>query len=327
MDRPFGDGMELQGEKDKWLVNISFGHTFGFFFHYIFRLADVNGIHCRDAWYSHRNLSRTEAKRHYITTLINTMHRYASPTPEARELISELEFVWDQIKFNTSSSSSSPPQALGFPPSSHMSYENIGDRLSRAEYDRAGIRDPGRDSRLRVLSPVSQPEDRFSRENYGSDSEMEQNEGDGEEEEEEEEFQEARNSPYEEEGPSDESTQHQIENGETERDILNRRWRRRVEGALTKMTAEVAAMREQMETRSNFNRRRSSIWAWLKWLVWVAIRQLCWDIAILGTVLIYLRFRGETPLRMNMKSLWLEVKQRLSRIRFFQYFLHLPAVP
>jgi hypothetical protein len=32
------------------------------------------------------------------------MHEYASQTPEACELVAELEFVWDQIKFNAASS-------------------------------------------------------------------------------------------------------------------------------------------------------------------------------------------------------------------------------
>lgn len=34
-----------------------------------------------DAWNSQKELSRTEAKRQYISTLIDTMHRYASQTP------------------------------------------------------------------------------------------------------------------------------------------------------------------------------------------------------------------------------------------------------
>ena len=34
-----------------------------------------------DAWNSQKGLSRTEGKRQYISTLIDTMHRYASQTP------------------------------------------------------------------------------------------------------------------------------------------------------------------------------------------------------------------------------------------------------
>lgn len=74
------DGDELQREKDKW-----------------------------DAWNSQSGLSRTEAKRRYVEALIDTMHRYAN-TPDASELVDELEFVWNQIKNNSPSSSNSSPK-------------------------------------------------------------------------------------------------------------------------------------------------------------------------------------------------------------------------
>jgi hypothetical protein len=45
-------------------------------------------------------LSRTESKRRYITTSIDTMHKYASPSPDSRKLVAELELVWDQVKSN-----------------------------------------------------------------------------------------------------------------------------------------------------------------------------------------------------------------------------------
>lgn len=51
-----------------------------------------------DAWHACAGMSRTEAKRQYISTLIDTMKEYASGTSESRELVSELEFVWGQIR-------------------------------------------------------------------------------------------------------------------------------------------------------------------------------------------------------------------------------------
>ncbi|KAK6354941.1 hypothetical protein TWF696_004069 [Orbilia brochopaga] len=66
-----------------------------------------------DSWHEQKGLSKTEAKRRYITTLIDAMHRYAITTPDARELVSELEFVWDQIKSNQHSSSSASPTTPG----------------------------------------------------------------------------------------------------------------------------------------------------------------------------------------------------------------------
>lgn len=51
-----------------------------------------------DSWYSNLNLSITEAKKKYIEILINTMKIYASGTVESRELLNELEYLYDQIK-------------------------------------------------------------------------------------------------------------------------------------------------------------------------------------------------------------------------------------
>ena len=57
-------------------------------------------IQNRDAWSSCAGLTRPEAKSAYISALISTMHTYAYGTPEARELVNELEFVWDQVRCN-----------------------------------------------------------------------------------------------------------------------------------------------------------------------------------------------------------------------------------
>lgn len=69
MPRPVGFSLEDEGAKKKW-----------------------------DAWKREEGLSKTEAKRRYISYLIDTMKVYASGTLEARELLSELEYLWDQIK-------------------------------------------------------------------------------------------------------------------------------------------------------------------------------------------------------------------------------------
>lgn len=50
-----------------------------------------------EAWKSKEGLSITEAKRAYIELLIHTMKTYAMGTIVARELLSELEFMWWQI--------------------------------------------------------------------------------------------------------------------------------------------------------------------------------------------------------------------------------------
>ncbi|KAL4888753.1 hypothetical protein BDV59DRAFT_196241 [Aspergillus ambiguus] len=329
MDRPVGNTADVYAECEKW-----------------------------DAWYAQSGLSRTEAKRRYISTLIETMHRYASQTPEARELVAELEFVWDQIKSNTaSSSSSSPLRPVAVPalPQQQYPYASIGGRLARsstADYEHmvavaAGAGAGRGDSRLRVLSPVSQPDEMYQRHRseLGEDDDEPLEEDELEEDEEDEEYAEAQDTIYDDEDDDDDDA-HQRYDSELDgdpdaddvsrdptrhppppphpppsstshphSDVDSRRWRRRVEQALTKMTAEIAAVREQMETRALAHRRRSSLWAWLKWLVWVTFRQIIWDLAVLSMLLIWMRVRGDRRLEEKLKVGWAEVKTRLTKLK------------
>ncbi|KAA8651877.1 hypothetical protein EYZ11_004188 [Aspergillus tanneri] len=325
MDRPVGNTADVYAECEKW-----------------------------DAWFAQRGLSRTEAKRRYISTLIETMHRYASQTPEARELASELEFVWDQIKSNTSasvasssmssSSSNSAKNPVGVLPLSQSQtqsrYGSIGGRLARSEYDHLVATARG-NSKLRVLSPVSQPEEVYRRGSHGhlgSRPMRDDMEDAEEEEEEEEEYAEAQDNLSEDNDDNDDDTHddhheadvnrsrgsHAISESSDARESSpqhsspgrqNRRWRRRVEQALTKMTAEIAAVREQMEARALAHRRRTSVWAWLKWLVWGAFRQILWDLTLLGMMLIWMRMRGDRRLEEKLRMGWSELKSRLARWR------------
>ncbi|KAL4900279.1 acyl CoA binding protein-domain-containing protein [Aspergillus multicolor] len=345
MDRPVGNTADVYMECEKW-----------------------------DAWFSQRSLSRTEAKRRYITTLVETMHTYASQTAEARELVAELEFVWDQVKSNISSSStSSPVQSTGFPPipQPQSPYGSISAQMAQnPEYQYMDSTSRG-DSRLRVLSPVSQPDGvyqrRAARMNYDRERGLDQANDDEDknldEDEEEEEYAEAQANLYEDDEeagaeagdlideddhnqqsytdriPDDTQSRkrnrkrnhngkdhHLTPTNELSRpggmlmqqnkdDVDSRRWRRRVEQALTKMTAEIAAAREQIEARALAARRRSGIWAWLRWLVWVTLRQVIWDLAILGMLLIWMRLRRDRRLEEQLKAGWSVVKARLVGLR------------
>lgn len=294
------------------------------------------------------------------------MHQYASQTPEARELVAELEFVWDQIKYNTSSSSSSGPlHAVGVPPLSRhqgSSYGSIGGRLAGSEdYDRPNIRADDRNSRLRVLSPVSQPEEEDYYRRNRSTEELDQ---DLDDDDDEDEYEEARDSLYEDQDPdlddadhstnTDTGTHHTTSHSHTHSDpshrhiykpssgassnisrdrdrdphnLKNSPWRRRVEQALTKMTAEIAALREQMETRTLANRRRNGAWAWLKWILWTVLRQVLWDLALLGALLIFMRLRGDRRVEGRLRSGWSEVKSRLARFKLLKRVGDMPVLP
>ncbi|KAG7886709.1 hypothetical protein KL938_000362 [Ogataea parapolymorpha] len=69
MERPIGSRPEDEAAKRKW-----------------------------DAWKLEEGLSKTDAKKQYISYLIETMRSHANESVEARELLSELEYLWDQVK-------------------------------------------------------------------------------------------------------------------------------------------------------------------------------------------------------------------------------------
>ncbi|KAI9871115.1 MAG: hypothetical protein M1830_003300 [Pleopsidium flavum] len=264
MERPSGDDNDVQAEREKW-----------------------------DAWNAQHGITRTEAKRRYISTLIVTMHKYASTTPDARELVSELEFVWDQIKSNPSSSSSSSPlQTLGVPPhlQQQPSYASIGGGGG------GGAAQGEEQDGMRVLSPISQ----------GDEEEMEENE----------QFDDARDGMY---GGGDEPGRvMETKKGDEgfDYEARNRKWRRRVEQALIKMTAEVAALREQLESRSEYGgRRRRGLWAWMLWLVWVTIRHVVLDAVVLGILVVWFRRKGDRRLEQAIRMVVEMARERLERTR------------
>jgi len=244
-DRPKGTSEQARKEQEKW-----------------------------DAWNANAGLSRTEAKKRYIETLIETMHRYGSTTPEAKELVGELEFVWDQIK-NNSASSSSQESPL------------------RAREDGEGYPGMGGKGQMRVLSPVSQNGE----------------EDDDADEEEREEFVDAPVSQF---GEQDYETQ----NATGERAVIpgasddrppdtqskrtptsDAKWRRRVESALVKMTVEVAALREQLESNRYISqRRRNSLLGWIFRSAWFFVKLVVVDVVALWIVILYLRRKKDRRL-------------------------------
>ncbi|KAI9735129.1 MAG: hypothetical protein M1834_001717 [Cirrosporium novae-zelandiae] len=288
MRRPEGDTESIRDEQAKW-----------------------------DAWHSLHSISRTEAKRLYIPTLISTMHCYAASTPEARELVAELEFIWDQIKDNSSPDplpNEEPPivetDSRGdMPPLQHYpSYVSIGGGGHNSSGNGSG---GGGGGRLRVLSPIS----------HGNEVEAEISSQSQSVSVEEDEFKEARDtlppdsSPSEREGEIRELTAraHTHQDHRYHRHSPhstssppsspeNHKWRRRMERALFKTTTEIAALREQLEAYQSITsaRRKYTALAWVKWLAWVSVRHLLVDVVVLGIVLVWMKRKGDSRLQVLM---------------------------
>jgi hypothetical protein len=167
---------------------------------------------------------------------------------DSRELVAELEFVWDQIKHNSASSSNSSPPRGG-------AYTGSGRRFTAPM--------SGSEGPMKVLSPMSQ-DDEADREHVKRLVEGE----DG----------------------SDDEFQDENKKKTTH-------WRTKVESTLVKMTAEVAALREQIASGREWrDKRRRTIGAWLSWLIFGALKLVVVDGFILMLILIWMRKRRDRRL-------------------------------
>lgn len=83
-------------------------------------------------------------------------------------------------------------------------------------------------------------------------------------------------------------------NDEGKMDRGAKRWQGKVELALVKMTAEIAALREHIATGREYQgRKRRTPARWVGWLLWLAIRHLTVDLVLLGIMLLWLRRRKD----------------------------------
>jgi hypothetical protein len=252
-----------------------------------------------DAWKANEGLSRTEAKRRYIEKLVETMHKYASNTPEARELVDELEFVWDQVKNNSqhpsSGSEHSSPLAQ-VERSGYLQNGSSGQRSSEAAaMENAGGGPIRSDLPMRVLSPVSQ----------SNEEDLMEEEREGEEE-----FVDAPVSQVD-EGDLGDVSEHGENHSVADAGVQaaaeqprplqssrsDARWRRRVESSLMKLTNEVAALREQLESSRYFRARsRRSFLGWIFRLSWWTVQLVVADAVILWVAILYLRKKDDRRL-------------------------------
>lgn len=269
-----------------------------------------------DAWRDNEGMSRTEAKRRYIEKLIETMHKYASQTDEAKQLVEELEFVWDQIKSNSqhsSSENSSPLQHLersGYMPSERSAEGHGMTSSSAAAMDNTT---GGASRPLRILSPVSQADEEEALDD-----------------DDQEEFVDA---PVSQVDPGDLNLPEEGEEGGTQdprtgagempqvRRIQapgspgDARWRKRVENSLSKLTTEIAALREQLEIhRFVKNQKRKSFFGWILRLGWWATSFVLADAAVLWIVILYMRKKEDRRLEGAVRVLLGDAVAQVQRV-------------
>ena len=254
-----------------------------------------------DAWHACKGLSQSDAKRKYIEALIETMKVYASGTQESRELVEELEFVWGQIK---SSSNNSGQSGSGDDGGESPRRSGMAERRREDGESQSPEKGP-----LRRLSPVSRGDviEGEDADSPPADGGME----DDKDEDVNEEFSDARDGSEE----HNQLVRGRSFDGQQDDDYLvrQRKWRKRIESALTRMTAEIAALREQLSDNKAYGhavRRRNPVWYWTKWIVWQAVRQLLVNMVLVLLFVIWGRWKGD-----RRAEEW--VKRRLKGLKVF----------
>lgn len=82
------------------------------------------------------------------------------------------------------------------------------------------------------------------------------------------------------------------------------RWSRKVERALVRLSAEVAALREQITAGREWrSKKEKSFTAWASWILWIVTKHLAVDIVILGIVLIWMRKRKDRRLEDHVRAM------------------------
>ena len=256
------------------------------------------------------------------------MHTYASSTPEARALVAELEFVWDQIRINEASSG-----GTGSDLSNNLDKSRLGSGTHERRRERS--RDPdGRQGygsargqvieeqrsgqgRMRVLRPFSEGDDEEAE--GGSDKDDDNDDDDNNEDDDDDDHEDDDDDDHEDnfqEAPSsrlpptyDSLPIHTPTTGRgPSYEVRNRKWRKRMEGALVRMTAEVAALREQIEARRGIwvgggKVRGRGAWAWLSWLLWAVLKHAVIDAVAVALLIVWGRRKGDRRLEEAVKGM------------------------
>jgi len=264
-----------------------------------------------DAWQACAGMSRTEAKRRYISTLIETMKEYASGTQESRELISDLEFVWNQIRSQSGSSEDeeggdSPTRRLeraGLKQTQSYDSRSPGPASSGGGVISRTLSDP---NRMRVLSPVSQRD---------SDDVVEAEEVDPAGTGADPNPNSASLNPI--------TTIPSTAQPFTSSGQLDPQWCTRIESHLRHLSTEIAALREQLSSNHLLSssslspaltsRRRRILYrasSWFRWLVWAVVRQILIDTVLLLLFILWGRWRNHKDRRVEawVRRRWLDLR-------------------
>lgn len=97
--------------------------------------------------------------------------------------------------------------------------------------------------------------------------------------------------------------------------LRSQRWSKMMERTMVKLTAEVAALREQITAGREFrSRREKRIMPWLGWLAWALFKHITVDILVLAIVLLWMRRRKDRRLEDHVRGALAIFREYLRRI-------------
>lgn len=167
---------------------------------------------------------------------------------DAQELVAELEFVWNQIKNNSPSTSESSPK-------------------TQRQFQRPVS---GTDGPMKVLSPMS--EDDAAEQEFREHQQQEEND--------------------------------EEEDGGEEYVKKGGKWSKKVERALVRLSAEIAALREQITTSREWRTQRERTFrARFSWFFWIAAKHFTIDLVVLGIILLWMRRRKDPRLEDQVRAI------------------------
>lgn len=180
---------------------------------------------------------------------------------DAIELVTELEFVWNQIKHNTPSSTDSSPKAGG----SAQAPRRFQQPLS------------GSEGPLKILSPMSEQDEAELRSQKMMDLD-------------------------------DDAL------GESHLQKSSR-WQKKVERAVTKLSAEVAALREHITTGREWRSKKDRSYpVWFGWVLWLILKHLVVDCVLLAILLIWMRRRKDRRLEDVVRTAVLIIRDYVRKV-------------
>lgn len=109
-----------------------------------------------------------------------------------------------------------------------------------------------------------------------------------------------------------EDAEHEEEEGLERR---SSRWQRKIERAITQLSAEVAALREQITTGREWrSKKERSLPTWMGWLAWTVMKHAVVDFFLLTLILLWMRRRKDRRLEDSVRAALTVIREYVRKV-------------